>query len=324
MTKVGMFGKIPAYGDFLSMGSGSVLHRAFERWLEDCNDVLAARHQELSKDPLGLMIRGEDSTSMLVGILVGSCDSVGRTFPLGMFHELSTGNAVLAGLPLAMASDLGRLAMVARNARPPAQSRQNLEALLQATQRTDDDAIAIRTHAELHRLRILKASVMLERVFGPDPWPYYAIDVIERACTLADERRGKTPLLLQGRVKTDVELMFLLAILDAMSDGRLPAAVIWDVSRHRALFVLGAPDSWLLALMVESSDVDRLWPMTTERIELAHKAEASIDPRLRAALNDAKVASAKDFVTALAGACKSKRPQAISKEKRSLWRSKDQ
>jgi hypothetical protein len=117
--------------------------------------------------------------------------------------------------------------------------------------------------------------------------------------------------------------MFSLAMIDAMSDGRHPTAVLWDVRSRRVLFVLGPPDQGLLALMVEGNDVDRLWPMTTDRPELAHKAIETLDPRLRTLLEDTKVGSSKDFVAALAAACKSKQSQALSKEKRSLWRSRD-
>lgn len=320
MTTVGMFGKVPSFGDFVSMGSGSPLHRGFERWLEDSNDVLATRRQELSKNPLGLMIRGEDSADLLVGILVGSCDSVGRSFPLGLFHEVRAAKASLAGLPLAMAANLGRLAGVARKAR--VRGHHEIQSLLRDTPPPSDDEIAIRSHAELHRLRIVKAAQLLERVFGPAPGPYYGIDVIERACGLAEERRGRAPLLLQGRANTDIELMFALAAIDAMSDGRHPVGVLWDVSSHRVLFVLGRPDPGLLALMVEGSDADRVWPMTTDRVELGHKAAETLDPRLRGLLDDAKACSAKDFLAAVVAACKSKQPQAVSKEKRSLWRSK--
>ena len=321
MTAIGMFGKMPSFGDFVSMGSGSPLHRGFERWLEDSNDVLATRRLELSKNPVGLMIRGEDSSDLLVGILVGSCDSVGRSFPLGLYHEVAAGKAALPGLPVAMASDLGRLASVARKARM--RSHHEIESLLRETQRPNDDELAIRSHAELHRLRIVKAAQLLERVYGPGNGPYYTIDVIERACALAEERRGRLPLVLQSRANTDIELMFALATIEAMSDCRQPVAVLWDVSSHRVHFVLGRPDQGLLALFVEGVDADRVWPMTTDRAELAQKATETLDPRIRALIGDAaKSCSAKDFLAAVAAACKTMQPQAVSKEKRSLWRSR--
>jgi type VI secretion system ImpM family protein len=319
MTVVGMFGKLPTFGDFVSVGSGSPLHRGFERWLEDSNDVLGARRKELPKDPLGLMIRGEDSASLLVGMLVGSCDSVGRSFPLGLFHEVRMAGTCLAGMPLAMAADLGRLAGVARKAR--ARGHHEVAGIMRDMACPADEELAIRSHAELHRLRIVRATLLLERVWGKGHGSHYGSDVIERACALSEERGGRAPLVLDGRAHTDIELMFLLATIDAMSEGRQPVAVFWDVRSHRVLFVLGRPDAGILALMVEDGQADRVWPLATDRPEVAQKAAEGLDAGRRALLDDPGSISAKDFLAAMAAACKTAQPQAaVSKEKRSLWR----
>jgi type VI secretion system ImpM family protein len=183
MTAVGMFGKVPSFGDFVSMGSGSPLHRGFERWLEDSNDVLATRRQELSKNPLGLMIRGEDSADLLVGILVGSCDSVGRTFPLGMFHEVRTSKASLAGLPLAMAPDLGRLAGVARKAR--VRGHHEIQGLLRDAQRPNDDEIAIRSRSSACSARPRVPTMASTSSSGRAAWPRSAAASYRWRCRAA-------------------------------------------------------------------------------------------------------------------------------------------
>lgn len=302
MVAVGMFGKMPSFGDFVSVGTGTPGYQTFVRWLEDSNDAMAERGQSLGKDPMGFIIRHVDTGTLLVGILVGSVDSVGRTFPLGLFYEVTHEGVCLAGLPQSMAMGLGRLASVARKAR--VRGHEEIKGLVRALELPTDKDLAIRTQAELHRLRIVKARVMLERVYGPDHASHYATSVIQQACGLAPERKASAPLVLEGRVRTDIELMFQLASVDGMSGGTQPGAALWEVRRHRALFVLGKPDRRLLALMASNAEADRLWPMWTDRKDVARKSRDGLPASCRELLDEPGVISAKDFLDAMAAACK--------------------
>lgn len=302
MVAVGMFGKMPSFGDFVSVGTGTPGYQTFVRWLEDSNDVMVERGQGLGKDPLGFMIRHRDTDSLLVGILVGSVDSVGRTFPLGLFYEVPHEKVCLAGLPQSMALCLGRLASVARKAR--VRAHEEVKTLLRALDLPTDKDVDIRSHAELHRLRIVKARVMLERVYGPGHAPHYGVSVILQGCGLAPERKASAPLVLEGRVRTDIELMFQLASVDGISGGIQPGAALWDVRSHRALFVLGQPDERLLALMASNSEADRLWPVWTDRKDVARKSRDGLAAECRELLDEPGVMSAKDFLDAMAAACK--------------------
>lgn len=302
MTAVGMFGKMPAFGDFVSVGTGTPAYRGFERWLEDSNDVMVERGQQLGKDPLGFLIRDADTGSLLVGILVGSVDSVGRTFPLGLFYEVPHEGVCLAGLPQALALCLGRLASVARKAR--VRGHEEVRTLVRSLELPTGKELAIRSHAELHRLRIVKARMMLGRVYGEGHSPHYGSSVILQACGLAPQRRASAPLVLEGRVRTDIELMFQLASVDGMSGGVQPEAALWEVRSHRALFVLGKPDQRLLALMASNAEADRLWPVWTDRQDIARKSRDDLPSACRELLDEPGAISAKDFLDAMAIACK--------------------
>lgn len=325
MAAVGMFGKVPTFGDFVSVGSGTPGYRKFERWLEDSNDIIVERGQALRPQPMGFVIRHEDTRSLLVGILVGSGDSVGRSFPLSLFYELKDEGLSLAGVPQAMGQDLARLASVARKA--GVRDTDDIRKLVQAMTPPTDKDVAIRSHAQLGRLRIVPAQMMLQRTYGEGALPCYGSEVILRACELAAERRSGTPLILEGRARTDVELMFLLASVEVMSGGAQPQAVLWEVRSRRALFVLGEPDPRLLALMVSEGEADRLWPMWTDRPEVAERSREQLPVDCRQLLDEPGQASAKDFLDSMAVACKPRShqpatPDGKQRQRQGKWQSR--
>lgn len=323
MASVGMFGKVPTFGDFVSLGTGTPGYRQFERWLQDSNDTIVERGQELQ--PLGFMIRHEDTRSLLVGILVGSVDSVGRSFPLSLFYEIADEGVSLAGMPPALGPDLARLASVAHKAR--VRAPEEVRSLVEGMALPSDKDVAIRSHAQLNRLRIVTAEMMLQRAFGAGPSPHYGSEVILRACELASERRSGAPLILEGRAGTDVELMFLLASVDAMSGGRQPVAVLWEVRSRRALFVLGPPDARLLSLMVSENEADRLWPMWTDRPEVAERSREQLPAACRELVDAPGGVSAKDFLDSMAVACKPRSqqpapPEGKQRQRQGKWQSR--
>lgn len=110
--------------------------------------------------------------------------------------------------------------------------------------------------------------------------------------------------MLEGQAHTDIELMFLLASVDAMSGGHQPGAVLWEVRNHRALLVLGRPDERLLALMVGRGEADRLWPVRTDRADVARRARDQLREELCELLDSSDPVSAKEFLDSMAVACK--------------------
>lgn len=284
------------------MGTGTPGSKAFSRWLEDSNDRMVSRGAELGKHPMGFLIRDGETDALLVGILVGSVDSVGRTFPLGLFYEVGFEGTSVPGLPQALAMGLGKLASVARKAR--VRAHKEIVALARGLAMPSDKELGIRSVAEINRLRIVKARMMLDRVFGPEHAAHYAASVILQGCALAPQRKASAPLVLEGRVRTDIELMFQLASIDAMSGGQMPRAVLWDVRTRRALFVLGQPDAWLLALMASGGEADRIWPLWTERKDIARKSRDELPDGCRELLDEPGSMSAKDYLDAMAIACK--------------------
>ncbi len=320
MSGAGMFGKVPAFGDFISVGTGTPAYRDFEQWLEQSNDAMAERGILMGKDPLGFMTRHPDSGRLQVGILVGSVDSVGRTFPLGMFYEVEPSGMALGGVPHAMAMELSRLASIARKARD--HHHEEIKESVRALPVPTEETLTIRSSAQMHRLCIPKAKILLDRVFGGEDGACYGAEVILRACELAPGRKHSTPLLLEAQVGTDIELMFLIEAVDALSGGVQPGTVMWEVRSRRVVLVLGKPDRYLLALMVGNGEADRLWPVRTDRAEVARRAREGLLDSVRELVDGAGTVSAKDFLDSMRAACKSSPqddPVGPSKERQGRW-----
>jgi type VI secretion system protein ImpM len=98
---VGVFGKIPSYGDFVAMGTGTPVGRAFERWLQLSTDRLHQDGLRPPEGPIGFCFRDPAGDTALLGVLVDSQDTVGRVFPLALFAEIADTDAIgdIAALP---------------------------------------------------------------------------------------------------------------------------------------------------------------------------------------------------------------------------------
>lgn len=81
----GLFGKIPANGDFVGSGARDRLAQGFTRWLEEATDACHRAGTALPPSPIRFLFRAAGDASGLVGALRGSRDRVGRQFPLAVF-----------------------------------------------------------------------------------------------------------------------------------------------------------------------------------------------------------------------------------------------
>lgn len=299
---LGVFGKIETYAEFISAGMSSPTGQSFERWLQMANDQVARAGTELPAGPIGFCFRDEGGASVLVGVLVGSRDKVGRRFPLSVFLEVKPDPATpLAGLVEVVRPLLTQLSMLAATSSQtdPNSLKQSLQGL-EAPSATELPGQLRDAFAGLDQIVFRQ---LLERLYPDGKNAAYGTSVLLRACDRAVHDGVKRPITLDVSVTSDVELSFWLACAETRLAGRLgPVSAFWDVQQQRALVIPGIPDSNTLLFMGSvNAQNSKLWRTTTSSKTAQQTARDQLGTELCGMLDDADACSALSFVRALAG-----------------------
>lgn len=305
MIGVGVFGKIPSHGDFVSAGMASATARSFDKFSQMANDRVAQESNRLPRGPTGFCFRDEEGQSLLIGVMVSSRDSAGRKFPLSLFCELPIEEDMqLAGAPGVFTPaimELNRLALDAE-----ATTIETLKDAVKAVPVPSTEGLTAALRAEVGRLKEVPLSRVLRRIYGDKPGAAVGASTLVRACDNAVREGPRRPATVDVRATSDVELLFWLAC----AEKRLGKAVrglsaFWDVAAQRALIAPGMPDSNTLNFLGSSVvQFNRLWSTGGGKVspEAEESALEGLSSELASLLADPKSASASDFVMALSPA----------------------
>lgn len=284
MPELGLFGKIPAKGDFVRHNIVDDAARSFEQWVQESNDALRGAGAELPTEPIRAVFTPPGSAHTVVAALVPSQDQVGRKFPLVIFALTPSAQVAQSYsiLPVAWAPFLD--AAIALGRRAATLDLEQLKAglaLLPTPGPTDvmqAQALCERTLAhpiqgELH-----------ERLFGGTDGHYYAYQTFLTACQdAAKNDPGKAATVLDCPIHVDVDLFVWLELARRVF-GFPPAhpSFFWlEDPAPRLLFSLGpAPLLILQFLANPSMEHQRLWPLTTSRSQALDTARTSLAPSL--------------------------------------------
>lgn len=303
---IGVFGKIPSYPEFISIGSRSKTGRSFERWMQMANDQLARAAVELSATPIGFCYRDEDAGSLLIGVLVGSRDKVGRKFPLSVFCEFGVAKTTAVSLLAeAFRPALTQLSMLALTAVET--TRDSLKAAVSRVTRPGATAIREGLEASEEALRTVTIEQVLSRIFVQETERAYGFSVLQKACQQSRRDGASRPTALDVTVTSDVELSFWLAAVESqLPNSQGPVAAFWDVSNQRALLVPGAPDSMVLvSLASPHAQNPKLWRTETSSESSRKSAWDKLDEPIREMLKEPGEASIADFLERLGAASQS-------------------
>lgn len=269
-TPVGAFGKVPAAGDFVSLGAGSGVSQALQTWLQQENDHLATKRQTLPDKPIRFVFRDPNGAA-IVGALGPSRDQVGRTFPLAVYTHIDVHTAMprFSALPTAFDAFLDGASETIRDAH--AMPLQTLAARIGGLHRPGAAELrdaALWTH---EALGATPGAVLLEHLFGPlaQGVHFHGINMMRTACRQAHGRDpGKASTIVECHAGDDVQLAFWLCLAEGLLGwSAAPPAFFWtDVSSEdsRLLLCLGAPPVGLLHYLADPSvSADRLWPTRT-------------------------------------------------------------
>lgn len=261
---IGVFGKIPSYPEFVRIGSAGPTDKAFERWLQMANDQLARADVKLSSTPIGFAFRDEKADSLLIGVVVGSRDKVGRNFPLAVYCEYGVvKSTVLSLLAEAFRPALTQLSMLAMTA-----LETDREALKNASKRVEvprGKTIRDGREATAEALRTIPVEQVLARMFVEQNDRAYGINVIQRACAQSVRDGSARPTCIDATVTSDIELCFAFAAAESQLPETMgPLSAFWDVSSQRVVVVPGLPDSKLLVSMAAPhSQNQKIWRTET-------------------------------------------------------------
>lgn len=291
MSTVGLFGKIPAQGDFVRINNSDPAAQGFDPWCQEALAALTRSGGSLPADPVYFLYRTNSASNVLVGAMVPSEDKVGRRFPLSIFALVDAGSLGprFSGMPVAYSAFLEATTMLLADA--STLSLAELGTRLAAlplpgpVEHQQADDICRRT------LEGTSGRELLERLFidlerGQQ---YYAFSTMVSACM---QFRGQEPprasIVVDCPVAVDVDLFAWLELARRLLQWRTPPAFVWTESEiPRLLLSLGSPPPNVLSFLVNpNSESQRLWPLVTQRPEAIHAAMAGMPPHQRSILDD--------------------------------------
>jgi type VI secretion system protein ImpM len=316
MPAAGVFGKIPAQGDFVRLNASTPAALAFDAFLQESLDGLRRTGGDLVPEPVRFAFFDASGGTGVCGVFAPSRDSVGRSYPLSVFA------------PLASARDVAALPIV---------TRQFMEAageLLAEAESLGAPAIASRVRdlpglsedgaggETLRRLLDGTGAAWLWQTMFPDeplPSAAYAVHTAKLACDSAGARASAgTGVILDCPTPNEPAALFWLATVEALLgggggvgggangggggasagppavaaagwNGAVPAVApsfFWSASHGgRMLIALGRPPSSLLTYLTRpEASSTRLWPLATQIPAARQSALRDIAPDLRQAL----------------------------------------
>lgn len=290
---VSMFGKIPAMGDFVSVGATSPIDQAFQDWLQRENDYLASKRRHMSTAPVRFIYRSDAGPGILVGALLTSRDQVGRSFPLAIYTSVDVHTALpkFSALPAAFTPFLdGAVELLLGS---DTRELQGLVADLQGLHLPSASEVR---DAQLWTREALEATpgqVILEALFGPlsGGMHYHGVNMFRTGCAQVRGRDpGKAPIILECPASDDVQLAFWLCMAEGLLGWtQAPPTLMWtDVgsSDSRLLLGLGGAPLGLLDFVADPAVVaDRLWPIRTSSQASVEAGRKALSPNALQALD---------------------------------------
>lgn len=282
-SPIGIFGKIPAVGDFVSMDAASPTCRTFQDWLQAENDYLAKKGKTLPGN-VRFIYRDASAGGVLVGGLGPSRDQVGRSFPLAVFTEVEAHVAMpkFSALPTAYDPFLDGVATAVAECH-----QMQLQDLRTRTANLHLAGAKEVRDAQLWTREALEATpavVILETLFGPlaHGVAFHGANMFRTGCAqVPGADPGKANIVLECPAHDDVQVAFWLSLAEGLLRWSVaPPTIMWTTAKSpdaRVLIALGGAPLGLLHFLADPTAVaERLWPMTTT-------AAASIDAGRRAA-----------------------------------------
>ncbi|WNG44787.1 type VI secretion system-associated protein TagF [Archangium minus] len=284
---IGLLGKAPRHAEFVRHNAASPLARYLFRWMEESTGRLHGARSALPTTHVSFVFTAPGESSVLVGVLAPSSDSVGRAFPLAIFQELP-------------ASDVaGRYALLPETYQPFLQAC--VELLREAvsldvpklqertaklpTVRPGDIRVAERLREAM--LSEKRCTELLQHVNGNQApeGRYYALHTFLTACAGERHReQGLAGVMLDCPYPPHMGPVTWLELATRLLRwSSRPPSFFWsDGQQPRLLLCLGAaPPTLLLHLAQPTRSGNNLWPLRTEKPAAMAQAKQALSAAQR-------------------------------------------
>lgn len=287
----GLFGKIPAQGDFVRLNASTPAALAFDVFLQESLESLRRSNTELVPEPVRFAFFDQKSKSGIYGVFAPSRDAVGRSYPLSVFAPLRV-DLGLAPVPVAgraFFDEAGELLALGETL-----SSTDLCARAKLLQTPDGAGDGVGRDRARRTLHDTGAAWLWTVLFpeGPAAGMAYALRTLKTAC---DAVRGTPPsipgVVLDCPAPNFQSALLWLALCDARLGWRGAApSFFWSASGGgRMLIALGAPPAALLSFLARpDSSSNKLWPLRTGVATAREAALRDLDQSMQ------KVATADD------------------------------
>lgn len=291
-AEAGLFGKIPAQGDFVRLNASTPAPLAFDVFLQESLEALRRAGGTLVPEPVRFGFFDAASKSGIYGVFAPSADAVGRSYPLSVFAGLGDGGHV-AAVPFAArafmddAAELLALGATLSGADLCARARQ---LAVPGIGPGDDGAVRDVARGALDHT----GAVWLWQTLFPEGAPAataYALRTVKVACDAVKGRPPSVPGVVLDCPAPNLPAASLwLALCEARLGWRSAApSFFWSASGGgRMLVSLGPPPVPMLSFLARpESSSNKLWPLRTAVASAREAAARDLDPALQKLLADA-------------------------------------
>jgi type VI secretion system protein ImpM len=279
----GLFGKIPAQGDFVRVQASDPAARALALWLEAGSEPVRRRGLKTGPALLRFVLHPSATSRVLVGVLGESRDKVGREFPLAVFVGADAPDLreSFPALPVALRPVLDGAASLIAEA--PSLAVSDLPARLGLLP-VPDAAILEKAPAGATGPGATEpAAGLLARLFGePDSGqPLYAVHCVRSACEpVRSQEPAVARAVLDCPAQEDLDRWIWLEMARRLLRWSGPPSFLWRESQPaRLLLSLGPPPPSIFGTLCDDAQTDgKLWPLTTQVQGAVEAARRSLGP----------------------------------------------
>jgi type VI secretion system protein ImpM len=281
----GLYGKIPAQGDFVRANLVDPAALEFTRWLESAQEALYRTNAVLPDVPVCFLFTAPGARNAVVGALIPSRDLVGRVFPLAVFLPVDAAalSRRFAHVPLAFVGFLGEVVRLLREA--PSLSTAELTSRLRELPVPGPQQWEL---AEGMAQMLLEGPVggLLASVSDGGSAAYGFRTFLAACATDRAEPPARTRVVLECPLVGEGPAPWLDLACRALAWRQQPPAFLWtEAVPQRLLLSLGAPPPALLSHLARAdSRLSVVWPLRTSQRAAQEAAEQALAPTQREAL----------------------------------------